>query len=323
MPLDLPIERAYALAVKLQPTRGTNSAPSMAADAIRIGGPFKVATDWMTRNDGGDEQSGGKGSAPDSPPAGRIHRYTSITRRMRGRGVAYVDGVTLPHEHALLMAILGGHNFNAGSPQYFGVDEGESLLSVLGQTMKREFVGTDVVPASASLELMAGGFWILNVALDGVGSPPAQQALEAATLDTLQTPTWVGGSLTLGGVALAARKVTIDFGLELTSPIEDPASGDAFVGWAIANRDVTADIEIQVPDMATFNPWDKMSTREELALVIHNGEVATRSIQIEADRLQIRDVEETNNGGLLGLSLKCKIHRSSTGKDPMITFPGA
>lgn len=321
MPNDLPLERAYALALKIQPVRGTYDAPTLADHALRLAEPFAIGVDWVSANMNEGEQTGGKGTFPSSARAGRIHTLP-IARRIRGTGVAY-GAAALPKEDALWMAILGNRVVVEGtSITYNGVDEGEAILSVLAQTLKKQFTTHTVVPRAASIEWEAGKVPILRTELAGVGVAPTQQALQAATLDTPVPRPLKGGTHTLGGTALTPIKGSLDFGLTISEAILDGTAGDAWAGYIITDRSVKGNLEVQIPDLATFDPYVQMASAAQLAWILDWGAAQFFNFRIEADRLEITAVKEVNRGGLKAYSLDFVINRAASGsvKDPIIVY---
>ncbi len=324
MPVHDPIERAYALAAKVQPSRGTPSVPTMADDAIRLAQSFEVRTNWVSENKMEGEQVGGKGSYPSGQRAGRIFE-TTVRRRMRGPGTV-ISAANLPAEDPLLMAVLGSLNVDttggAERAQYSGTDDQEPLLTVLAQTMKQEFTAEDVVAKSASLEWESGKFMDLVVELAGVGAAPTQQVLEAAGLDTHPSVIYRGGSFTLNGVALKPIKGTLDFGLSISEPLLDGTASDAWAGYKITDRSPTGTMEIRPVDLADFDPWALMTASTPIPWLMRMGGAQYRDIQIEADRLEITSVGEVNRGGSKAWSLGFMIHRAiaPSVKDPLLSY---
>ncbi len=320
------IERAFAFAAKIQSAVGTGAHPTMADDALRLAAPVEVETDWVSRNPADGEQTGGKGSFPSSPPAGRMHKFR-IRRRLRGIDQAYAVG-TYPEEDAILMALLGYRNVvtDVGSEavEYSGLDTGESVLSCIAQTMTKEFSGIDAVPVSASLELEAGKHLVLVMEFESVGEAPTQQVLEAATLDSVVPPIFKNGVFTLGGTALKPSSFRMDCGLSVSEPIMDGTAADAWSGKVITDRLPTGNFQIQVEDLATFDPYAKEASAEQMALVFASGPAATQynRVRIEADKLEISRVKDVVKGGMKYWDIDYKINRATSPsvKDPVIIF---
>jgi len=324
MPKTLPLTRAFAFAAKAQAARGVDAAPTMAANAIRLASSFDVRESWLSDNLADGEQTGGKGTYPPGEKAGRVYTFP-IRRRMRGPGVAY-SAAALPAEDALLMALLGVRtdDFTLGteSVEYSGTDGAEALLSVLAQDMGQQFKATDCVPVSASIQWEAGKFLDLIVELEGVGSAPTQQALEAATLDTIKPPIFRGGVFSLGGVALAPIKGTLDFGIEKSDPTLDGTAGDAWEGYRITDRTPKGTMEVQVVDLATFDPYALAAAGTTMPWIYDLGDEQYRNVRIEADRLSIMKVTPVNRGGVKAWSFEYMIHRAiaPSTKDPVIKY---
>lgn len=322
---DLPLERSFALAAKIQAGgRGVDAAPTMAADAIRLATSFEPTMDWVSRNEAEGEQTGGKGTFPSGVKAGRIYRYP-LRRRMRGPGTAY-SGVNLPEEDAFLMAILGTRTVvttgGAETVTYSGADEGEALLTVLAQSLKKQFKATDCVPSSASIQWEAGKYIELVIELMGVGIAPTQQALEAATLDSVVPPVGRAGVCTLNGVALKSIKGTLDFGLANADPILDGTAGDAWIGSAVTDRKPSVNLEVQIVPLATFDPYALAAASTVMPWVYDHGGAQYNNVRLEADKLEIKDVKEVNRGGIKAWSIDGMIHRATAPsvKDPAVIY---
>lgn len=322
---DLPLERSFALAAKIQAGgRGVDAVPTLADDAIRLAASFEPTMDWVSRNEMEGEQTGGKGTYASGAKSGRIYRFP-LRRRMRGPGTAY-SGVNLPEEDPFLMAILGTRTVvtTAGqeSVTYSGADEGEALLSVLAQSLKKQFRATDCVPSSASIQWEAGKFIELVIELMGVGTAPTQQALEAATLDSVVPPVGRGGVFTLNAVALKPIKGTLDFGLSIADPILDGTGGDAWIGSAVTDRKPTGNFEVQIRDLADFDPYALAAASTRVPWVYDFGGAQYNNVRLEADGLEIKDVKEVNRGGIKAWSLDYMIHRATSPsvKDPAVIY---
>lgn len=319
---DLPLERSFALAVKIQSGRGVDAEPTMAANAVRLAASFEPTMDWVSRNETEGEQTGGKGTYPSGAKAGRIYRFP-LRRRMRGPGTAY-SLENLPEEDAFLMAVLGNRTVDttpgSESVTYSGVDEGEALLTVLAQSLKKQFKATDCVPASASIQWESAKFIELVIELMGVGLPPTQQALQAANLDTVTPPVGRGGVFTLNSVALKPIKGNLDFGLQVADPILDGSAGDAWIGSAVADRRPSGNFEVQVRALTDFDPYALAAASTPVPWVYDFGGAQYNNVRLEADKLEIRDVKEVNRGGIKAWSLDYTIHRatSPSTKDPVV-----
>lgn len=320
------IERAFAFAAKIQAEVGTDAAPTMADDAIRLAAPVEVEPDWVSRNPADGEQTAGKGSFPSSPPAGRLHRYR-IRRRLRGIDSAY-GAAAYPVEDPLWMAILGTRNVvtTVGSEavEYSGADSGEAVLSIIAQTMSKQFKAIDCVPVSASLELEAGKHLVLVVELEGVGQAPTQQTLQAATLDTVVSPIFKGGVFSLGGTALKPAAFKLDLGIANSDPIMDGSATDAWSGKIVTDRMPTGNVQIQVEDLSTFDPYAAEAAATQLALILESGPIATQynRARVEADRLEIIKVKDAVKGGMKLWDIDFKINRAtgSSVKDPVVIY---
>lgn len=325
---DLPRERSFAFAAKIQAGgRGVPAGATMAADAIRLASSFEVTMDWISRGEMDGEQAGAKGTYASGEKSGRIFKFP-VRRRMRGPGVVY-DANTWPEEDPLLMAILGTRNVDttpgAEQIEYSGTDGDEPLIECVAESLTKKFLAIDCVPSSASIQWEATKFIELVVEMMGVGSAPTQQVLEAAVLDTVIPPVGKGGIFTVDGVALKPIKGTLDFGLQNADPILDGTAGDGWSGNKITDRAPTGNFEIQVEDLAYFDPYDLCATSSKVAWVMEHHAAASaqyNNVRLEADKLEIKDVKQVNRGGILAWSIDYKINRATSPsvKDPVVIY---
>lgn len=318
------LERAFAFAAKIETVPGTDAAPTMALDALRLAAPVEPGVEFISMNAPDGEQSGGKGSLPSSARAGRVHTFR-VQRRLRGAGAAYKASV-LPAEHALLMSILGGHKLvstpGSEAAEYYGVDQGEATLSVIAQTMKQEIRGLGAVPRSARISSDAGSFLLLEVELVSVGLPPTQKALEAATLDGVIAPTFKGSTYTLDGLAVKPISFALEFGLAVSDPLLDGSAGDAHAGYVLTDRAPTGTMQIHIPPLAEFDPYALMASSEQISFVGVWGQQDYNRIQIDIDRLELTAVRTPSRGGVKVYELEYKVNRavSPSVSDPKISF---
>ncbi|MGH7459831.1 MAG: phage tail tube protein [Longimicrobiales bacterium] len=318
------IERAFAIALKEEASPGTDAVPTMAANALRVAEPVLVEDSFLSMNEASGEQTGGKGTFESSARAGRSNAFT-VKRRLRGVSGAFANPANLPKEDALWRAILGTRNFIVGPPElveYTGADQDEKTLTVIAQTSKKQFKALAVVPRSASLELAAGGVLMLTTELVGVGQAPAQQLLEAPTLDTVIPPVAKGITFSLGGTALKLISFNLDFGLAVSEPILDGTAGDAWSGHVLTDRMPNGTLTINVEDTATFNPYLQCANSAQLALVLQAGATQYNRVRVEADKLEITGVKLVSRGGVMAYECTFKINRA-TGpslKDPLIQY---
>jgi hypothetical protein len=154
----------------------------------------------------------------------------------------------------------------------------------------------------------------LMVALHGLYSTPADEAIPAATLPTLVKPvafTKSNSIVTLGGTVLKCSSIEIDGGrtneYRNHAGVEDIAPIDA---------KPTATLSFELPTVAAKNVFLQLETAVDQALVIAHGTVVGNIATTTAPRAQLVDLQDKKERGQLFVTAKFELLPGLAGAAP-------
>jgi hypothetical protein len=154
----------------------------------------------------------------------------------------------------------------------------------------------------------------LMIALMGLYSTPADEAIPAATLPTLVKPvafTKSNSIVTLGGTALKCSSIEIDGGrtheYRNHAGVEDIAPIDA---------KPTATLSFELPTVAVKNVFQQLETAVDQALVITHGTVVGNIATTTAPRAQLVDLQDKKERGQLFVTAKFELLPGLAGAAP-------
>lgn len=261
--MTTPRIRILAIAAKVQSVRGTDSVPTLAANAIRLMGVPGLQINYLDDGNRDDEQHGGFGSAGSDGVTGRWGQI-DLTLHLRGAGVPYSASV-LPECHPFLLGAGLQHTVDATASAenvtYTDTDD-HSLFQVFSMYMWSaghlfKMIDCVAVPKVAA---DAGRRAAFTVTVVGVISEITTAAISATTYSQAIAPGFVSGALEIGGYdgssnpPLVVQKLEFDYGIQhVLSPSAGAAQGiDAF---EIVDFQQALAMDIHVPPLATFNPF--------------------------------------------------------------------
>jgi hypothetical protein len=246
-----------AVAVRIETTSGTDSVPTLLANAIKTIGVATIAPDYIESGSREDVQTAGYGEVARAAPGGR---FGTVQLRMeaRGSGTAYAAAASRPEVDVLLRA-AGFTPTNTGDTwTYDPADNPAETCTVYGWRagMLYKLVGC---VAHARLTARAGqrAFWTFDVT-GAMTTDPAAASLTTVTTNNTIPPLFVGSAVAIGSFVYAGGLLvrSVDLDVPVTVATRDAAGHpDGLVGYAITDRRVRLTEEIEMPDPATFEPF--------------------------------------------------------------------
>lgn len=271
--------RVSAVAVKPEVTSGTDSVPTLVANAIRFAGAPVLTIGYLDAGLRDDVIFGGMGSVARAAPSGR---FGSITLRMeaRGTGTTYAGAASTPEVDALLRAMGFAPTNTAATWVYNPVDDGiETLTAYLWTTQKLFKLVGCVVAGRLVVVTNERAYWEFTVT--GIlKDDPTQVVLGAITANNTIPPTFANSAVAIGAVGYAqgllVRRLEIDWAATLATR---PAAGapDGHVGYAITDRKPRLTMEIEQTPLASLDPY-ALSKAAGAGGVATNGSAAIGAV---------------------------------------------
>lgn len=249
--------RVTAIAAKIEATSGTDSVPTLAANAIRFVGNPVLATNYLEPGLRDDVVIGGMGSAARAAPAGR---WGAITIRMeaRGTGTTYAGAASRPETDPFIRAMGFLATNTAATWVYDPLDDGFETLTLYMWKYQKLFkmVGC-VVAGKLIMVTNERAFWEFTVTGVMV-TDPAQVVLGAITANNTLPPLFANSAVVVGAQNYAAgflvRRLEMDWPATLATRSAAGAP-DGIVGYAITDRRARMTQEIEQMPLASFDPF--------------------------------------------------------------------
>lgn len=257
--------KILAIAAKIQAVEGTDSVPTLAANAVRPTGIVLAPTfNFLEEGDRSEEQHGGMGTIGQAAAAGRWCQV-DIPLAIKGGGADYSAGANKPEWDPFMRGagfsatVSGGAG--VGVILYTDLDSGVfERFSLYLWSANKQFKMVDCIALpKMSAEAAKKGIWTFTC-IGRLASDPVEAALGAETLSSVAPPLFHSQAFTIGAFSsagappLVARKVDLDFGTKYT-PRPGAGATDGLNGFEVTDRDPTASSEIEVVPLATFDPY--------------------------------------------------------------------
>lgn len=249
--------RVSAVAAKIETTSGTDSVPTLVANAVRFVGVPLLTPSWIESGLRTDVQFGGMGSLARSAPAGR---FGTLTLRMeaRGSGSDYTAGASKPETDVFHRA-AGFSATNTGATWvYDSLDDGFETLTLYVWTANKLFklVGC-VVQQKIAVTVNQRAFWDFTIT-GAMVSDPAQTTLGAVTHNNTVPPIFANDAVAIGAWTYAGglyvRSVEVDWPAVIATRAAAGAP-DGLIGYAITDRTARMSMEVEQAPLATFDPY--------------------------------------------------------------------
>lgn len=262
-------KKLFAVAVKIEPTPGVSSAPTLAADALRIIGQPDATFTALESGENTDEQTGDFGGAEKSQSVGHI---VTVDLPMRVPGKLVAAGVP---RHSVLMRGAGFAELIDATPgsekvTYRDLSSGHENFSLLMVTDEEEqfiAVGCSVSRVVVRKDVGRPGLYTFSVR-GYVPAAPVSGSLAGLVLPGGIAAPWKGNTVLLGapgapewgpatvGGSLKPRTAEIT----IENPVADSLSAGATdittEGVVITDRTVSASMDVQKVALSVFNPYD-------------------------------------------------------------------
>lgn len=257
--------KILAVAAKIQAVEGTDSVPTLAANAVRPTGiVLAPAPSYLEDGDRSDEQHGGMGPIGQAAAAGRWCQV-DIPVAIKGAGADYSVVTNKPEWDPFIRGagfsatVSGG--VGAGQILYTDLDSGVfERFSLYLWSANKQFKMIDCIALpKMSADAAKKGIWTFTC-IGRLVSDPVELALGVQTLSTVAPPLFHSQAMTIGAFSsattpgLKARKVELDFGTAYT-PRPSAGDTDGLAGFEITDRQPTFSSEIEVVPLATFDPY--------------------------------------------------------------------
>lgn len=301
--------RVSAVAVKIEAVSGTDSVPTLAANAVRFVGSPVLAINYLDDGKRNDVYFGGMGALPRQLPAGR---NASITIRMelRGTGTTYAAAASTPEVDAFLRA-AGYAPVNTGPTWvYSSLDDGfeTATLYIWTRSKLYKLVGCVVTPKLTAVT-NDRAFWDFTVT--GVlVSDPTQTVLGAITANNTIPPIFANSAVVIGALnyagGLLVRRLEYDVAVT-TTPRPAAGAPDGLVGYAITDRIARLVMEIEQTPLATFDPYSLSKANGSGTGNAGSAQIGVagsfNGLLLEWGQWMIEAPGEPDNAGLAGWTL--------------------
>jgi hypothetical protein len=313
--------KIVAIAAKIETVSGTDSVPTLAANAIRFQGVPILTVETIESGDRPDEQHAGFGELGRAAPAGRFGTL-DVTMDLFGKGTAYT-AVTDAFQPGVFLRAGGCSVTYAGGLLDF-ID-----LDIPAETMSMYLWGIDGnlykllgCIAKPKINLKPGQPGKITFGCEGMmPADPAAATISGLALPTTVPPIWADNALQIGTWsnvtaapnALSAKKLDIDFGTE--SVKRAWAGAGTLQGIAVVDRKPTADMDVEAVALTTFNPYagamesSASAADKRITTTIPGG--VGNTVQIITGQFLYTHPKHINIGGLAGWGLSGKIQARS------------
>lgn len=245
-------ERVAALTAKIETTSGTDSVPTLAANAVQLAAPPTLTVDYLEGGERSDVIFGGMGTVARTAPGGR---YGTVTVRMEARGNGSGYSSLRPEVDVFLR--MSGFSYTVPGI-YNSLDDGFETGTIYCYTGSKLF---KLVGCVCSMKLTAvanqRAFWEFSVT--GVlAADPTQLALTSPTLNTTIPPNFRNSAVAIGGVGYAqglkVKQLEVNYAATI---VADSAAGatDGLVQYVITNIVPRMDMTIQQMPLSAFDPY--------------------------------------------------------------------
>lgn len=256
--------KIFGVAAKIQSAEGTDSVPTLSANAVRqVGAPAVLQINHLDEADRSDEQHGGFGDLGFGVPSGRWGQV-DITLAAKGAGADY-DGTNVPEFDCFLRAagFSATRSGSAGSGQilYTTFDDGSfEVMSLYLWSARKLYKMIDCIALPKfSAEAGKKGTFTFTV-MGRIVSAVTEAAMTSQTFLTSVPPLFHSSAVNIGAFTSAStpplimKKIELDFG---TAQTARPSAGatDGHGGFAITDRVPTLSSEIEVVPLSAFNPF--------------------------------------------------------------------
>jgi hypothetical protein len=254
--------KILALAMKIESPSGTDSVPTLAANALSLVGVPSLNLNYLETGVRDDVITGVLGTVDRAAPAGRNVSF-DMTLEVKGYGAAY-SAANKPESDVPLRAsgraaasvLTGGSE----SWTYLTLDDAMETASAYCWTANKLF---KLVGCVCTLKFAAvvnqRAFFTFNVR-GKLSTDPATTAFSAPTLNQTVPPIFNGAAANIGlwttavGEPLVIRSVSFD---DQASVTERPSAGatDGLIGWIINDRKPRLQMDVEQVSLATFDPY--------------------------------------------------------------------
>jgi hypothetical protein len=302
--------RVSAIAGKVEPVSGTDSVPTLAANAVNfIGLPPELVVAYLESGDRGDVVYGGMGGevAP-SAPAGR---YGTLRVRMEAKGnnLGYNEtGVQFAEVDAFLRAA----GFDNVSGVYSSLDDALETMSLYCWSAGNVFKLTGCVVSRVRLSARVNqrAFWEFEI--QGVmAADPAALAMGAVTLSAIIPPIFANSAVVVGTLNYAGGLLVKEFAYERTGTVATRGGAgapDGLVGFAITDARTRLTMTIEQMALGTFDPYARSkdpgaAPGTDLSGSLLIGGTALNRILLEWGRWRLDPPGNADNEGLADWTL--------------------
>lgn len=263
--------KIFALAAKIETTPGVDSAPTFAANAIRLVGVPTLALTPLETGDQADVQTNGLLRAPRQAPQAQVGTL-DVTVVMQGKRSA---GGVPPHGVLLRGAGFSETIVATGGSEtvtYTTLDTGMetfTLLLTTAEAKQRLLVGCVVTNATRAGTAGQRGVWTFSIRglFIPSGTNPQAAAITGLSLPSTIAPQWVANTVLIGdaagtpewGPASTDPLVAKAFTLALNGTASDqPAAGAAtgVLNPVITDRAPSLELHVRAVSPAIWNPED-------------------------------------------------------------------
>lgn len=307
--------RILAAAAKIEPVSGTDSVPTLAANAVGLVGIPTLNPAFLEGGLRDDVVWGGLGTIDRSAPAGR-HATIDLTLEVKGFGAAY-SAANRPEMDPLLrgsgLSAVVDATLGAEKVTYTTLDGGFETFSLYLWSASKVYKLVGCV-ATFRFAFTVNNRVFATFSVTGrMASDPAQEALGAVTLNQTIPPLWHTATTSIGAWNAGSAEPLIMTRLEAdlaNAIVPRPSAGatDGLIGHYISDRKARVSTDVEQVALATFDPYAISKQAggagaTDTKLTTHVGNTQYNRMRLFTGRIALEPPTRTEVNGLAGWGL--------------------
>lgn len=321
------LTRRVAFAAKLETTIGTDSVPTLAANAIRLLEPPTIEPVFLAENMTDDVVTGKLGTILMAAPGGKAWRIRGRAPAI-GRGTAY--GAAAFHELDPLLVAAGLTRTATTTPgaEKLDYDPSDDPTAANNTTVSaylwmdgKRYILTYGVIEEMTFRCDAAGFPEVQFSLIGIAGTTTEAALSAATYTNVVFPIWKGASSLVISGATNVRPRSFELGLGLSAVARANANAtDGHAGFRVTRRLPELKIRCEVPALADWDPAADWAARTLRTIDFAIGATQYNRMKIDIDDARVINVVTEDDSDLRVYDITYRIAMPVTGNELRLTW---
>lgn len=307
--------RILAAAAKPEVESGTDSVPTLAANALGLVGIPALNSGFLEGGLRDDVVFGGLGTIDRAAPAGRFGTI-DLTLEVKGFGAAY-SAANRPEMDPLLrgcgMSAVVDATPGSEEVTYATLDDGFETFSLYLWSASKLYKLVGCV-ATFRFAFVVNNRVLATFSVTGrIATDPAQQALGAVTLNQTIPPLWHTATTSIGawdgesGEPLIMTRLEADLANTIV-PRPSAGATDGLIGHYISDRKARVSTDVEQVALATFDPYAISKQpggagATDTELVTHVGNTQYNRMRLFTGRIALEPPTHSEVNGLAGWGL--------------------